>query len=214
MVETSLLAVVVLLLIVPVGILGIVLFVVGLVKKKPAMWGSGIVIGLLGLLALPVGMGMLWYLSSRAPTRMMAGQGAITVKSMATHAMPFKERTGLDLPNGTQVIGRGSGSFTADRDGTAQFVMLYLAVQPDFDDFLAANFTKANWQDVAPTFQTGRSRIALPGDAQLQAMSLYSLVNPPDANSPATVTTVVAHNAGANEAWMASVEKTPPATQP
>jgi len=215
MVVTALLPAVVILLIMPIGLLGIVLFIVGLVKKKPAMWASGIAIGLLGLLALPVGMGMLWYLSSRAPKRMMAGQ-AMAVKSMATQAMPFKERTGLDLPPGTVAVGRGSGNFVSDQDGQTQFVMLDLAVQPDFDEFLAANFTKAKWQDVAPTFQAGRSQIAtfLPSDSQLQAMSLYVLTNQPDSNSPSTVTTVVAHDASAHRAWMVSVEKTPPATQP
>ena len=215
MVVTALLPVVVLLLIMPIGLLGIVLFIVGLVKKKPVMWGSGIVIGLLGLLALPVGMGMLWYLSSRAPKRMMAGQ-AMAVKSMATQAMPFKERTGLDLPPGTVAVGRCSGNFVSDQDGQTQFVMLDLAVQPDFDNFLIANFTKAKWQDVAPTFQADRAndQSFLPGDSQLQAMSLYSLINLPDSNSPETVTTVVAHDASAHQAWMVSVEKAPPATQP
>jgi phosphotransferase system glucose/maltose/N-acetylglucosamine-specific IIC component len=213
---TALLPVVVLLLIMPVGILGIVLFVVGLVKKKPAMWASGIVIGLLGLLALPVGMGMLWYLSAgRGSTPMMGGQ-ATAVKSVAAQTSPFKERTGLDLPPGTVAVGRGSGNFVSDQDGQTQFVMLDLAVQPDFDEFLAANFTKAKWQDVAQTFQAGRSQIAtfLPGDDQLQNMSLYVLTNQPDSNSPSTVTTVIAHDAGADRAWMVSVEKTPPATQP
>jgi len=213
MVVTALLPAVVILLIMPIGLLGIVLFIVGLVKKKPAMWASGIAVAVLGLLVFAVGAGMLMWLVGRP--KMMAGQG-MAVQSVDTQAMPFKERTGLDLPPGTVAVGRGSGNFVSDQDGQTQFVMLDLAVQPDFDEFLAANFTKAKWQDVAPTFQAGRSQIAtfLPSDSQLQAMSLYVLTNQPDSNSPSTVTTVVAHDASAHRAWMVSVEKTPPATQP
>jgi len=156
MVVTSLLPVVVLLLIMPIGLLGIVLFIVGLVKKKPAMWGSGIAIGILGMLALAVGAGMLMYLGVRtASTQQVALARAQVAKSfLAAQSAPFKERTGLDLPPGTRVESSISGT---DAGGTTQVIGLYLLVQPDFDEFLADNFTKAKWQDVAPTFQAGRA---------------------------------------------------------
>jgi len=216
MVVTSLLPVVVLLLMMPIGLLGIVLFIVGLVKKKPAMWASGIAVAVLGLLVFTVGAGALMYLGARsASTRMLAVRAA-AVKSMAVQNTPFKKRTGLDLPPGTDIGGQSSRSIVSDQGGTTRFVMLQMAVPSDFDVFLTTNFRKAQWPDVVPTFQAGRvnDQFFLPGDAQLQAMSLYVLTNPPDSNSSATVTTAVAHDAGANQAWMVSVEKAPPATQP
>ncbi len=216
-----------LLLLLPVLILGIVLFIVGLVKKKPAMWGSGIAIGVLGLLVLTVGAGMLVFFGvRRAQTQALAQAVAqIQTDAQATQAelmrdlQPLKDfhgTTGLDLPNGVSVTGTSSFfHLLSVQDDSAQLInvnMRRMSVPADFNQFLAANFTEAQWATVASSFQIGRSRteLILPSDSQLQAMSLYSLTAQPDPNLPAIFTTAIAHDADQQQAWMVIVDELAP----
>jgi len=196
-----------LLLLAPVVILGIALFVIGLVKKKPALWGSGIAIGVLGLLVLTIAAGMLMFLSvSTASTQMVTQMQAMN----ATMISNFQATTGLALPDDVTVDSQTSiSSSDGSSGGQTTICMRHMSVPSDFDEFLAANFTKAKWQEVAPTFQAGQSadNSFLPSDTQLQAASLYSLTYQPDPNSPETFVTAIAHDANAQEAWVVSVEK-------
>lgn len=195
------------LLLLPVLLLGIVLFIVGLVKKKPAIWGSGIAIGVLGLLVLTVGAGMLMFLSvSKARTQMATQMQAMSVNMSGG----FQETTGLALPNDVTLASQTSiSSSDGSSGGQTTIHMRHMSVPSDFDNFLAANFTRAKWQEVAPTFQASQSAdySFLPSDTQLQAASLYSLTYQPDPNSPATFTTAIAHDANTQQAWMVSMEK-------
>jgi len=205
----ALVPVVALLLLLPVLILGVVLFIVGLVKKRPAMWGSGIAIGVLGMLVLTVGAGLLMFLSaSRARTQMM------TQIQAASMGSDFQEITGLILPAGVSVIEQSDFSHAnIDTGSSTRVLMLHMSIPANFDDFLSANFTKAQWSAVAPIFQAGRAgdETFLPGGGQLQAASLYWLTYQAEPNSPATFTTAVAHDANTQEAWAVSVEKPAPA---
>jgi len=213
MAVTALAPIIALLLLLPVLILGIVLFIVGLVKKKPAMWGSGIAVGVLGMLALVVGAAMFAFVGFRATStrRMVRVQAQAQTQALInTPALSFHATTGLDLPDGVSVT-RTTVSFSASARADRQTLVSIcrMSVPADFDEFLAANFTKAKWPTVASTFRFGRRKrdSFLPSDSQLQAASLYVLTHQPDPDSTATFTTVVAHDASAQEAWVVSVEK-------
>ncbi len=205
------------LLLVPILVLGLVLFIVGLVKKKPAMWGSGIAIGVLGLLVLVVGAGMFMFVSVRKSTQMMAPAQAqlqaLQVQARAlgnTPALDFHTTTGLDLPDGVSIT-RTTVSFSASAGTDAKTETLVsicrMSVPVNFDEFLTANFKKAKWSTVAPTFQTALSDNAsfLPSDTQLQAMSLYVLDFQTTSDSSITYTTAVAHDADKENAWMVTL---------
>lgn len=217
MVVMALAPVITQLLLLPVLILGVVLFIVGLVKKKPVMWGIGIAVGVLGLLVLVVGAGMLMFLRLGRVTsvaRVQLQASSVTVRT-ATEARRFYGTTGVTLPDGVSFNLISHLNHETDRpDGQREILVLRMSVPADFDEFLAANFTKAQWSNVAPTFQTGRENgheSFVPNDSQLQAASLYVLTTQPDPNSPATFVTAIAHDANTQEAWTVSVEKPAPA---
>lgn len=204
-----------LLLLMPVLLLGIVLFIVGLVKKKPALWGSGIAVTVLVLLVFVVGAGMLMFFGIRkASTQTMARVQSIQAMQAQSQALrnapalDFPATTGLDLPDGVSVTRTTvSLSASAGADGQTLVSICRMSVPADFDEFLAANFTKTQWSTVAPTFQTGRlgDQSFLPSASQLQAMSLYVLTHRTAPDSPVTFTTAVAHDAGTEEAWMVTL---------
>ncbi len=196
------------LLLVPILILGLVLFIVGLVKKKPAMWGSGIAIGVLGLLILVVGAGFLAFVSIRpAPMRLATQMQQATASSMSKG---FDEATGLSLPPDVSVTSR-TETYCPGSNGLTPVIVFNMSVPADFDSFLAANFTKAKWSTVAPTFQTARESIeSLPDDSQLSAASLYVLTYRPDPDLPEVFVTAVAHDTTAQQAWVLSVEEQAP----
>jgi len=218
MVSAMMAPLIALLLLLPLFVLGIVLFIVGLVKKKPAMWGSGIAIGVLSLLVLTVGAGMLMFFSVRkARTQTMARVQALRARTQAlsnTKALDFHTITGLDLPDGVSIT-RTTASFSASAGADAQTLVSIcrMSVPADFDEFLAANFTKAQWAAVAPTFQSGRmnDQSFLPSDDQLKKASLCMKTHQPDPNSPQTFVTAIAHDANTQGAWAVSVEKPAPA---
>ncbi len=208
------------LLLLPVLILGVALFIVGLVKKKPVMWGIGIAIGVLGMLVLVMGAGMLMFLhlvgrpTTGAMTAVQAPSAMVTVRT-ASEVRRFYGTTGVTLPDGVSFNLAVHFNHDTDRpDDQREILMLSMSVPADFDEFLDANFTNAQWPTVAPTFQAARENgreSFVPNDSQLQAASLYVLTAQPDPNSPATFITVVAHDANTQAAWAVSVEQPAPA---
>jgi len=198
------------LLLLPVPILGIVLFIVGLVKKKPALWGSGIAVGVLSLMVLVVGAGMLMFVAMPvARTRAMTVQARAASVAMANG---FQEATGLPLPDGASITRCKRCSSSAGPNGSTRVIITHMSVPEDFDGFLAANFKKAQWSDAAPIFQAARSEdeSCLPSDSQLKNAAIYVLTYRTEPDSPAMFVTAVAHDTDTHEAWTVSLEK--PAT--
>ncbi len=138
---------------------------------------------------------------------------SVTIRT-ATEIRRFYGTTGVTLPDGVSFDGTFHANYETDKpDGQTQILLLRMSVPPDFDQFLAANFTKTQWPIVAPTFQTGRenNEFFVPSDSQLRAASLYLLTAQPDPNSSETFITAVAHDANTQKAWVVSVEKPAPA---
>jgi hypothetical protein len=206
----TLLPIVALLLLPVLILLGIVLLIVGLVKKKPALWGSGIAVSVLGLMALAVGAGMFVFLGIRTgQTQAPAVRARAASKTMV---QGFQEATGLPLPAGVSITRRVIHSSSAGPNGSTRVIIIHMSVPEDFDGFLAANFKKAQWSDAAPIFQTARSEneSCLPSDSQLKNAALYVLTYRTEPDSPEMFVTAVAHDTDTHEAWTVSLEK--PAT--
>lgn len=208
-----------LLVIVPIlgGIAGIVLFVVGLVKKKPAMWGSGIGLAAVSLLVLVVGVvavGMFaWRTTRRAAQRTatLAAAGRQTA-AVAVDSRTFRTCTGLDLPAGTFVVGAieaiGATEPAHAPDASQSCHFLKLDVQPTFDDFLRQHFEKREWKDVEKTL-TGEptATVGLWAPADLRNKTYYTRTYRTRPSAPDRMVTTIAHDPNAGVACVVSVQE-------
>ncbi len=132
------------------GIAGVVLFIVGLVKKRAALWGSGIALSGISILMLVVGFGLAMFSAVSSVQRMARAPGGTTrpavFQGLGAQDM-FARFSGVKLPPGCDVVHSSSGSGTSGR----RFALR--ARTPDtFDAFLASHFQPAGWDDVRGTF--------------------------------------------------------------
>ncbi len=181
------------LLLLPLLVLGIVLFIAGSLRKKPAMWGISIPVVLLSLAALVVGTEMCIFIAPQP-------QGA---KPLDFHGI-----TGLYLPKDVHICQTFRSLRTKGEPNDSTPLLVLEATAPARTKaFFAAHCTKAQWSTAARAFRVARRReySFLPSDSRLQGMSLYSLTTQPDPNSPTTFTTFIAHDANQNMAWLVSV---------
>ena len=137
-----------------VGLAGLALFIVGLVTKKPAMWGSGIGLAVLSAVIFVIGVGAAFYLGFRTAAQ-TAGRAAAQAAAMqravaaATDSRAFRTCTGLELPEGTLVW--GATEVTGSPPASQTYYYLRLQVSPAFRALLREHFQQADWKDVRET---------------------------------------------------------------
>lgn len=202
------------------GIMGIVLFIVGLVRQKPSIWGSGIVLGVLTLLLLAGGLVALWnYLFVPVPSPQL---GTLVYDSNASSAAPivlnsqtkvvameyFRSRVGVALPEDVLVVWQQNSRFFPAGGGLITDTCLFkLSVPAHFETFLAANFRKAQWPDVKDALRQWEPfhvdiDSSLPEEGQLKALPLYIFTQPEDPNADVVFTTSVAIDPNSRQAWV------------
>lgn len=187
------------------GIAGLALLIIGLIKKRAALWGSGlgimVVSGLLFLVMLFVG---LFYLRSARvaappPSAVSAPPLAVTAPA---DLEAFEHYTGLPAPEGAELE---TGIEMRDDAGPRR-CRLKLKVTPAFGDFLEAHFRKASWADVrgALTARVG----ARPGSwitGRTEGMVFYTRRHVGDAGQQ--IVTSVAYDKSAGVAYVAGVRR-------
>jgi hypothetical protein len=199
------------------GVAGIVLFIVGLVKRRPAMWATGLVLGAMAMLMMLVAVGGAMFVAM--PIAVTAVPGTTATSPTLLTTMPaspvvstFEECTGLALPSGAGVQ-RGMTSSSSSSGGQTKDCLLALTVGSDFGAFLDANFQKATWQQVSSAL-AGPLAVSrgmwTPKD--VQGVAYYTLTHSggdaaagPEATQ--TWTTAVAYNAKTSQAYVVSVGK-------
>ena len=85
------------------GVAGIVLLIVGIARKKPALWGTGIGLMALAMLAVVVGGGYALFASA---TRLAPGPMAaptVVARARAAVADEFSSYVGVGLPEAARV---------------------------------------------------------------------------------------------------------------
>lgn len=217
------------------GTAGIVLFILGLVKHKPSMWGSGIVLGVLTLLLLAGGIVALGYylfmpmpgpqlrtlvydpnsLSvAQVPSNPNAERAAEDLRAARSY---FQDRVGAVLPDGVSVIWRekvrffGTGTGSGPSTNTDNH-LIKLSVPPGFQRFLAANFKETQWRDVKDAFADWRPLSPyndpnLPEEDRLKALPFYNFTQPRDPNADVMFITSVALDPNSNQAWVVGKER-------
>jgi hypothetical protein len=202
-----------LLILVPVlgGAAGIALFVVGLVKKKPAMWGSGIGLAVVSLLVVVVGVVAAGFLGWR--TARSAAQQAVTLAAanrqtaaLAVESEIFRVCTGLDLPQGSSVL--GAAKITDARLALRRCYFLKLGVQPAFDNFLRKHFERRDWKDVEKTLtRKPTPPVDLWAPADLRNKTYYTRTYRTGPNAPERMVTTIVHDPNAGVAYFVSVRE-------
>jgi hypothetical protein len=183
------------------GVAGVVLLVVGLARRRPALWGSGIALMALALLGLLVGAGFAFYATARvAGPPMAVPTPAVITGDLADD---FATYTFLTLPNTAEIIATQRSSH-----GVSEGVV-YLAklkVEPTFGSFLTENFQPATWDDVRAdmTTEAGEHGLWAPDDLKDRAYHSRSVKTVEDGQA-CTVRTHVAHDAAGKAAYVVSI---------
>ena len=204
------------------GIAGVVLFIVGLVRKKAAMWGSGLALAIVSVMIFVVGLigaAFFWYRAVptlaapppralRRPTVMpmpMPQPGRLRrTSTVASPRAAFLECTGVSAPAdvtfGTcRVVSRGSPD-------QRSIYCLTLNARPAFVKFLQGYFQKVTWQEARRTLQDKDAlaanvwtRSAVVGKAYY--FRAHRMVIGP----PTTLRTMVAYDAAGGTAYVAGL---------
>ena len=193
------------------GITGIVLFVVGLVKKKPAMWGSGIGLAVLSAVIFVIGVGAAFYLGFRAAAQ-TAGQAAARAAAMqravaaATDSRAFRTCTGLELPEGTLVW--GATEVTGSPPASQTYYYLRLQVSPAFRALLREHFQQADWKDVRGTLTSEpTASVDLWTPADLRDKTYYTRTYRAPGGAPDRTVTTIIHDPNAGVAYLIGVRE-------
>lgn len=197
------------------AILGIVLFIVGLVKEKPSIWGSGIVLAVLTVLMFAGGIVALWsYLfvvvSSPQYAALAWDPNAVqAAKDLDAAGIYFQDCVGVTLPEGVSVVWQKTGSTLLGKDGgpNADICQYKLSVPADFEEFLAGTFTKTQWSDVEDAFMVWMVPFddeipPMPEEGRLRALPVYTFTQPENPNADATFTTSIVLDPNSREAWV------------
>jgi len=193
------------------GIAGIVLFIVGLVKKRASLWGSGIALAVVSALVLVVGVVFAGFLAFRSSTT-AAMRVAATARmnqqaaSQAVHHFAFTTCTGLDLPDGALVLGVRNvlGPPPASRD----YYLLKLQAPAAFETLLKKHFAPATWPDVRETLTsepTASTDLWRPADLRNRTYYTRMVRDAPPARGRRVTT--VAHDPNAGVAYLVSARQ-------
>lgn len=176
-------------------IAGIAMTVVGLRRKRHAMWAGGIVICLLGGLTIYIGSVFIRAESRRQVQAIKDEQAREDIETW----------TGLSFPKGISVkIHNQHGVQFQNR--VKEFSTYHLSVPADFGTFIQAEFTEALWLDVDWIFTASRLHLqsTLPTDTQLQAMPLNTAIRPRPLQGGRSIT-AVAYDPNSRQAWVVIV---------
>jgi hypothetical protein len=197
------------------GVAGIVLFIIGLVKHKPSMWGSGIVLAVLTVLMFAGGIVALWsYLfvvvSSPQYAPIAWDPNAVrAAKDLDAAKSYFQECVGMTLPEGVSVIWRDKTTRLGKEGSPNADVYQYkLSVTPDFEEFLAGRFKKTQWSDVKDEFMIWMVTFGeedyppMPEEGRLKALPIYKFTQPDNPSASATFSTSVVLDPNSREAWI------------
>ncbi|HUT01832.1 MAG TPA: hypothetical protein VM031_05220 [Phycisphaerae bacterium] len=191
------------------GTAGIVLFIVGLVKKKPAMWGSGLALAVVSFLIVAVGLGALFFVGVRgaqtASRRAVARAPQVAVAEIARQPQTvFATCTGLELPADIMVVADG-GRYS--RSGQTNHYMKLLTSDA-FGTFLAEHFAEATWADVRDAMATDEARSFAFWDlAGGESMRCYRRTYRSPTAAPGSIVTYVAHDPNTHTAYVVSVQQ-------
>ena len=165
------------------GIVGLVLLIVGIVRRKPAMWGSAIaVIGLAILLFIGTAAAGV-YAGVRKATRSVfevAAQEAVAIEMEEwDESQWFQNCTGAALPEGVFTLS-ASADIDASPAGKSRYE-LKMEVPETFGAFLEEHFTKADWLDVKDVLSTQKSwHLTKPGNMRFYTLSYRKMPDDPD----------------------------------
>jgi hypothetical protein len=176
-------------------IAGIAMTVVGLRRKRHAMWAGGIVICLLGGLTIYIG-SVFIHAESRRQIQAVKDEWA---------REDIKTWTGLHFPQVISVKTHHQHGVQV-QNRVKELSTYHLSVPPDFDRYLQAEFTGAQWPDVDWIFAASRlhPQQTLPTDAKLQATRLYTAIRPRPLQGGKS-TTAVAYDPNSRQAWVVIV---------
>jgi len=198
------------------GIAGLVLFIVGLVRKRPAMWGSGLGLGLGSIVILFVAMGFAMFTglrSTRVATRAVRRQALVAAQQAASAPTTvgglLQQFTGQALPASVSAS-RVVSSSAASTDGNVTFYGARLAVPRNFGNYLGEPFREAEWDDAdvqAAVRHEEAARAAFLKPADLRSMTCHTLARPDPADASARLLTVVFHRVGGTGAYVICVRQ-------
>ena len=194
------------------GAAGIVLFVVGLVKKKPAMWGSGIALGVVSLIIVVIGTGMaFWfgYRSARSASRRTltrARQAAAVATAQEDPRAMLQTCTGLAIPGNITVT--DARTLTQPPPAGQSVYYMRLHVPAEAGGFWPTHFVEASWSDVedAMTGKQARS-ISFWDIADAQGKRCYRRTHRSNPSDPDRMVTHVAYDPNAGVAYVVSAQK-------
>ena len=145
------------------GAAGIVLFVVGLVKKKPALWGSGIALGVTSLVAVTVGIGMVMWTGFRT-ARTMSRQTMVRARTALAEVVAdmdgnaaFQTCTDLTLPESAKVT--YFDSFTGPPPAGQSLYFFQVRASEGMTEFLTAHFAEISWADARDVMTGDETRM-------------------------------------------------------
>jgi hypothetical protein len=124
------------------GLTGLVLFIVGLVKKRTGLWVTGLVMGLGVLLLAMAGVAALFFLGVRSTQHTATGvqARAVLAPSPGDEAAArdyYWEATGLELPAEAHC-----SRFSFAAGGSAGWISMRLDVPPSYGRVLEAEFAR------------------------------------------------------------------------
>lgn len=200
------------------GVAGVVLFIVGLARKRTALWGSGLALALVSLAVFVVGMvaaGLLWYrraaqvTARRAPAARRAVPVAVPQRTpgpwrrrAATRPeAAFRECTGLDAPAGTTFIESREVSYSDGR----RIGYITLRGTARLAGFLREHFAEATWDEVrGPLAGDEASSVGLWTPGAVRGKAYYTRTHRA-AGRPGTSETFVALDPNAGAAFVVGV---------
>ena len=186
------------------GAAGIVLFVVGLVKKKPALWGSGIALAVVSLMVVVVGVVAAGFLTFRSSAR--ATQTMVARASAAGQNDSFRNCTGLDLPAGTRIVASHKVTYAPPASQSCYF--LKLRTSPAFETLLEEHFHDAAWRNVRKTLTAEpTASIELWTPADLRDKAYYTRTHRDRPGAPDRMETIVARDPNTSVAYVVSIQQ-------
>ncbi len=190
-----------------VGVVGLValaalaLFILGVIYRKPALWITGICLGLLPITAVVAGF---FLFAISAPSTTTAPPPVIAARAVSAAASgPFERNVGAELPVGTEILEMG----TSESDGVL-YCHMRVSATDWFDELLRERFEQVSWEDVEGHLNVPHA----PEDwvsPEARQGTCYLLARPGDADSPTSGIVAVAYSKKYCVASIAIIERSP-----
>jgi len=193
------------------GIAGIVLFVVGLAKKRPALWGSGIALAAVSLVIAVVGAGVVFFFGMRKAA-VMSQKAVVQARQAVAEAVAkqpegiFLNCMGLPMPPDVEVVGHRVVTYPPPAGQS----IYYMKLRPGktIETLFAKHFSEASWSDVREDL-TGpdAQRLAFWGLSDGTDKRCYKRTHRSRPGAPDRIVTNVAYDPNASVAWFVSVQQ-------